>query len=67
MEYEILRNGEVINTIVASENFVKDYCSRNEFTYRVAVSEDVATEPTETEKLRADIDYISAMTGVDLV
>ena len=68
MNYKILKNGEVINTIVADEAFVSAYCTANGYTYQqIAEPEpEPEPEPTEMEQLRADIDFIAAMTGVSL-
>lgn len=36
MRYKIFENGEEINVIVASEEFVADYCERNGYTFEEA-------------------------------
>lgn len=33
MKYQILQGSEIINTIIAEESFVQDYCNRNGYTY----------------------------------
>lgn len=33
MRYRILKNGEIINTIIADEAFVADYCAASGYTY----------------------------------
>lgn len=69
MVYEIFKDGESINTIVADETFVKTYCEENGYTYTEIIREDTPgaePEPTEMERLRADLDYIAALTGVEL-
>lgn len=68
MNYKILKNCEVINTIVADEAFVSAYCAANGYTYQqIAEPEpNPDPEPTETEQLRADVDFLSAMMGVTL-
>ena len=66
MNYKILKNGEVINTIVAEEAFVSAYCTANGYTYQQIAEPEPEPEPTETEQLRADIDFVAAMTGVSL-
>lgn len=68
MNYKILENGEIINTIVSDEAFVSAYCAANDYTYQqISEPEPLPEpEPTETEQLRADIDFIAAMTGVSL-
>lgn len=66
--YKLLNaNGEIVNTIVADEGFVKSYCEEYGFTYdEERSSRTISSEPTELEKLRADLDYLSVMTGVVL-
>ena len=68
MNYKILKNGEVINTIVGDEAFVSAYCTANGYTYQqIAEPEpEPEPEPTETEQLRADVDFLAAMAGVSL-
>lgn len=70
-KYNIFSNGEKINTIVADESFCKSYCEKYSYTYELVEEPSVeipgTEEPiTETEQLRADIDYIAVMTGVEL-
>ena len=66
MTYKILKDGERINTIIASEAFCKDYCEKNGYTYEAVVEPKAATPPTELERLRADMDYIAMEMGVEL-
>ena len=75
MRYKIFdQTNTHINTIVADEAFVKTYCQANNYTYEeeiiekpaVAETEPTDPEPTELEQLRADVDYIAVMTGVEL-
>ena len=56
MRYEILKDGEVVNTIVADEAFVADYCEKNGYTHRQLPDPVPRPEPelpTELEQLRA--------------
>lgn len=39
MAYEILNNDKVINIIEANEEFCKNYCGENNYTYRIKVKE----------------------------
>ena len=65
--YKIFENGTEINTIVADEDFVIPYCEENGYTYEVLPEpEPVTPEPTEMEQLRADVDFLAIMTGVEL-
>ena len=67
MDYKIFQNGEQINTIVADESFVSAYCAEPGYTYEAVTPEPVPEPaPTEDEQLRADVDFIAAMTGVTL-
>lgn len=58
MIYKIFEDGEVINTIVASEDFVKTYCEENGYTYELEERpepepEPAVEEPTAEEDLLA--------------
>ena len=66
MIYEIYSGDTLVNTIVADEDFVSTYCEANGYTYSERVPEPAPQPPTELEQMRADIDYLSAMTGVML-
>lgn len=68
MKYYIYNDGKLINTIVADENFCKSYCCENGYTYRLAEIENPPIERSvdPIEQLRADIDYIAIMKGVEL-
>ena len=45
MDYKILYNGELINTIVASEEFVSAYCAENGYTYEPVAKPEPEPEP----------------------
>lgn len=45
MRYEILKNGEVVNTIVAGPDFVEEYCSKNGYTYELMPEPEPIPEP----------------------
>lgn len=71
MKYEIRDNqGVVVNTIVSSAEFAHAYAKSMGGqaipTVDPEPEEDISAEPTETEQLRADIDYLAIMTGVEL-
>lgn len=70
MIYEIYSGDELVNTIVADEDFVSTYCEANGYTYSERVPEPehepAPQPPTELEQLRADVDFIAVMTGVTL-
>lgn len=53
MIYEIYKDGELVNTIVADESFVNAYCEDNGYTYsEVTHHESTATpEPTIDERI----------------
>ena len=70
MRFKIFDNGIEINRIASSLEFCQDYCSANGYTYEEELTpepEPMIPTPTELEQLRADVDYLSVMTGVDLV
>lgn len=69
MKYDIYADDKKINTIVADEDFCKKYCHKNGYTYKLVGSEITLEEDFEVspmEQLRADIDYLSLMSGVNL-
>lgn len=51
MDYRILKDGELINTIVASEEFVSSYCAENGYTYEPVSKPEPEPEPTTDELL----------------
>lgn len=51
--YRIFKNGDVVNTIVADESFVKSYCDENGFAYELVEPEIVSVHLTEAERLAA--------------
>lgn len=55
MVYKILKNNEVCNIIVASEEFVEKYCAANGYTYEIEErpDPDPAPEPTVWDELDA--------------
>lgn len=46
MVFDIFLNGELINTIVASEEFCEKYCSANGYTYELMPEPEPEPEPT---------------------
>lgn len=69
MDYNVYNNNVLVNIITADEQFIKQYCEVNGYTYeeieREPTPETPAT-PSEFEQLRADIDYIAMEMGVEL-
>lgn len=54
MRYRILKNGEIINTIVADEAFVADYCAASGYTYESEeLPEQTPPPPTTEERVAA--------------
>lgn len=51
MIFNIFRRGEKINTIVATEEFVSEYCAQTGNTYEIVVPVDEKHEPTTEELL----------------
>lgn len=70
MVFNILNNGEIINTIVADEQFCREYCAKCGYTYQPVLEKtevsSLGEEVDKIEQIRADIDYIAALMGVDL-
>ena len=50
MRYRILKNGEIINTIVADEAFVADYCAASDYTYESEELPELTPPPPTTEE-----------------
>ena len=50
MRYRILKNGEIINTIVADEAFVADYCAASGYTYESEELPELPPPPPTTEE-----------------
>lgn len=69
MKFDIFENDRKINCIVADKDFCKKYCASNGYTYKLVEPEIIPEENLEVspmEKLRADIDFLALMTGVEL-
>ena len=67
MKFEIFDGEKLVNTILANENFAKDYCAENGYTYKeilheVAVSSSPA--PTLEERTAALEAAMLSMMGV---
>ena len=61
MRYKILKDGEVINTIVSDEDFCKAYCAENGYTYE----EEFIPEPEPTEPEPTIEEIVNLMLGVN--
>lgn len=70
MLFDIYDSGRKINQIFSSLDFVKVYCNTFHYEYKQVTikNQEPVPEPgpTETEQLRADVDFLAAMTGVTL-
>lgn len=67
MKYRIFQNGVEINTIEAGQPFVSDYCQRNGYTFDETIDpEDVVPEPTQLDRVEAQVAYTAMMTGTTL-
>lgn len=53
MPYKILKDGEIVNTIVADESFVTAYCKKNGYTFKAISDHDPATAPTTEDRVAA--------------
>ena len=60
MEFKIYKNGELINNIIASEQFCKKYCFENNFTYELIEPEQAEPEPRPT-----DTEVLNILLGVN--
>ena len=52
--FKIFSNGELINVIIADEEFCKEYCNENSYTYELDIvppKEPVPPEPTTADIL----------------
>lgn len=71
MRYKIFKDGERINTIVADESFVTDYCEKNGYVYEAEPLQELeSADSIKAEKIdeikKACEDYIYAGTDVTL-
>lgn len=66
MTYKILKDGEVVNTIVADETFVESYCEQNGFTYELMPEPEPepmpAPFPSQLDRIEAQVAYTAMMT-----
>ena len=65
MRYKILKDGEVINVIVADEKFCSSYCEANGYTYEEDIlpePEPVEPEPSQFDRIEAQVTYTAMMT-----
>lgn len=62
MRYKIFSNSELINTIVADEEFCKSYCERNFYTYELIEEPEVPPVEPETEEPTAE-EMLNAIVG----
>ena len=56
MNYKILKDGEVVNTIVAGSDFVEDYCKANGYTYELIELEPEPDPKPTTEQRVTDLE-----------
>ena len=50
MKYKILNKEKVINTILAEEDFVKAYCTKNGYTYQEITEQEIVFKPPTMEE-----------------
>ena len=53
MRYQILQNGDLVNTIIADEAFVAKYCAANGYTFEKEDLKDLTSPPTTEERVTA--------------
>ena len=64
MIYRILHNGEEVNTIVADNAFVTNYCKENGYTFELVPEpeHEQEAEPSQLDILEAQVTYTAMMT-----
>ena len=62
MTYKLLKDGELVNTIVASEEFIVTYAESMVYTYEEVPEE--PTAPTEPDPQQTTEDILNALLGV---
>ena len=62
MIYKIMKDGKEINTIVADEAFVTDYCQENGYTFQEMAQPEPVLAPTQLDIIEAQITYTAMMT-----
>ena len=62
MTYKILKDGEVVNTIVSDADFVEKYCETNGYTYELIPEPVPEPEPTQLDIIEAQVTYTAMMT-----
>lgn len=66
MTAKIFKGGELINRIVASEDFAAEYCAKNGYTYEMepdpAPQPEPDPEPTQLDRVEAQATYTAMMT-----
>ena len=62
MRFEILKDGEVINVIIADEAFCAAYCAERGLTYRAAPLPEPLPQPTQLNRVEAQSTYTAMMT-----
>lgn len=62
MRFEILSNDQIINTIEADECFTAAYCQSNGYTYKEAPLSEPEPEPTQLDRVEAQVTYTAMMT-----
>ncbi len=53
MDYEIYKDGSLVNTITADESFVKRYCEMFGYTYKERQAKEQDTAPTAEDRIAA--------------
>lgn len=66
MKFKIFKGEELINTIESDINFIERYCNDRGYTFQVENDFNFDKHPSPVDQLRADVDFIAIMTGVEL-
>lgn len=65
MRYKIFKDDDLVNIIVADEDFCAAYCERNGYTYEVDVIDETPKEaaPSKLDIIEAQVTYTAMMTN----
>lgn len=69
MRYRILKNGDCINTILADEDFVSEYCEKNDYTFEHIPEPEPEPDPQPTAEEDRDamlVDHEYRLTLLEL-
>ena len=66
MKFKVFKDEKLVNTIVANETFVENFCNVNGFTYEMVEEQTMAVvpgdQPTQLDRIEAQVTYTAMMT-----